>query len=208
MKLNAKTLLLSVLVAGPMAFNASAVPITLAGFGPSAVTYGFENAAIGAITPGNGFVTFSDGEVMGVSYALGGGVRSYSNIGVVNPPPGGVLRINFASPVSAVGFAAYYNNNPVLFRVFDSSNNLLDSSLTSPTDYGPINGFVGLNTGIANISYALASVPNVDGIHNLFMDNVIYQGQTAASVPEGGSTIALLGLATAAVAGARRKFGI
>ena len=193
-----------------MAFHASAAFISLASFSPSAVTYGFENAAVNALTPGDGFVSFSDGEVANGSPGTpGGGIRSYTNLGVANPPAGGVLRMDFASAVSAVGFAAYYNNSAVLFRVFDSSNNLLDSYSGSPTNYGSINGFIGLSTGVANISYALASVPAVNNIHNLYIDNVIYQGQSS-SVPDGGSTLALFGFAITVVAGAglRRKLRI
>ncbi|XOV90571.1 MAG: hypothetical protein ACFHX7_11975 [Pseudomonadota bacterium] len=171
-----------------IALPAQAVPIAFGDFDATAVIYDFNAATPNALTAGDGFVTFSDGEVRDSSPGSNG--NSYSNVGSYNPPSGGFLRFDFSAPVSAVGFTAYYNNDPVLFRVFDASNNLLDSSSTEPTDCGSICGFIGLDVGANLISYALASVPLRDNIHNLYIDDVIYQS-TGVPAP---ATLVILGL--------------
>jgi hypothetical protein len=117
-------------------------------------------------------------------------------------PAPGIFRLDFSSFVSAVGMSVYYNNSNVSFKLYDINNILLDSSLSSPTQYGQINGFVGLNTGINNIAYALIDVPGQVNIHDLYVDNVIFQ-QTVA-VPAPGS-FALLGLGLMFLASRRFK---
>jgi hypothetical protein len=115
---------------------------------------------------------------------------------------GGNFRIDFASNVSAVGLDVYYNNADVLFQLFDSSNNLLDSIYASPTNYTGIGGFLGLNVGSSLISYAIVGVPTVSG-HDLYIDNIVYQG---ATVPDEANIVGLLGLSFVGIAMFRRKF--
>lgn len=179
----------SLLIAIPV----QATPIAFADFDASAVQYDFNSATFNSTTATDGFVTFSDGIVRNASPGSAG--FSYDNS---NSPQGGFLRFDFATAVSAVGFIAYYNNRDVLFQVFDSVGTLLDSSTSSPTDCGSICGFIGLDVGSNNISYALASVPLRDSMHNLYIDDVIYQ-----SVPAPAAVI-LFGLGLALL-GARRR---
>ncbi|WP_186766542.1 VPLPA-CTERM sorting domain-containing protein [Puniceibacterium confluentis] len=191
------------LSAAALTTSAQAATIALNDFGPSAVSYGFDNAVSGAATAGDGFASFSDGNVSSLNNGPMTG-QSYTNNGAGGSGPGGFLRIDFASLVSAVGFDGYYNNAPVLFQVFGAAGNLLDSSLTSPTNYGGISGFFGLDVGANLISYALASVPDRDTIHNLYMDNVIYQQVAAVPLPATLPLI-LLAIGGMGVTARRRK---
>lgn len=178
--------------------TAQASQITRAQFETTAVTYGFENSAVGALTPSDGFLTVSGAHVTG-NTPPGQSDLTYTNDGQYSTVAGAAMRFSFASTVSAVGFNAYYNNAPILFQVFNSQNVLLDSISTSPTDCGDICGFVGLRAD--GISYAIASLPTVQ-THNLYADNIIYQAQSQ-SVPEPAS-IVLLGIGALAL-GLRRR---
>ncbi|MDV7144883.1 VPLPA-CTERM sorting domain-containing protein [Tropicimonas sp. TH_r6] len=191
---------LSVAITGS---SAEAAVIALDAFDADAVTYDFSNATLNATTAGNGFVSFSDGNVSTAYVAPQSGL-TYTNNTTGGSTGGGFLRMDFAELVSAIGFDGHYNYAPVLFQVFDADDNLLDSSLTSPTGYGPITGFFGLDVGANLISYALASVPDRDSIHNLYMDNVIYQQVAAVPLPASLPMI-LVGLGGLGVVSRRRK---
>jgi hypothetical protein len=181
-----KTILCSALASllAVAAMPTQASVITRAQFGPTAVNYGFENAANGALNPTDGFLTVSGAHV--TSYAPPGETgMTYTNDGAYGTTGGSAIRFSFASEVSAVGFTAYYNNAPVLFQVFNAQNVLLDSISLRPTDCGSICGFIGLRA--AGISYATASLPTVNS-HNIYADNIVYE-----RVPEPAS-VALFGL--------------
>jgi len=178
---------------------AQASVITRAQFGTTAVTYGFENSAVGALTPSDGFLTVSGAHVNRGYIPAGQSGLNYTNDGQYSTVAGAAMRFSFTSTVNAVGFNAYYNNAPILFQVFNSQNVLLDSISTSPTDCGAICGFVGLRAD--GISYAIASLPTVHR-HNLYADNIIYQAQSQ-SVPE-PTSIVLFGIGALAL-GLRRR---
>jgi hypothetical protein len=129
-------------------------------------------------------------------------VQNYTNIGNFNPPAGQTIRFDFASLVSAVGFSVHYNNSPVSFQLFNSFNVLLDSFLGSPTDFGSITGYIGLDVGTNSVAYALLDVPAVSG-HNMYVDNIVYQA-SASPVPE-PATLSLLGLGLAGAAVVRYR---
>lgn len=182
-------LLNSLLVAGSLLVTnvASAGLIQLSDFDADATVIDFNDGAVGATTYASDILTVIGGEVSGGAPGANNSGFSYTNL--VNPLPG-VFRLDFASAVSAVGMNVYYNYSDVSFKLFDTNNALLDSYLGSPTQYGMIDGFVGLETGVNNIAYALIDVPSVNA-HDLFIDNVIYQ--TVESVPE-PTSLAIIGL--------------
>lgn len=197
--------MISKFLSGALAFvvltlstSANAGLINLVDFKSSATKIDFSDAIIDATTYSKGIFSISGGNVdnLNIVSMVGG---SYSTR--LRPAPG-IFRLDFSSFVSAVGMSVYYNSSNVAFKLYDVNNILLDSSLSSPTQYGQINGFVGLNTGINNIAYALIDVPGRVNIHDLYIDNVIFQ-QTVA-VPAPGS-FALLGLGLMFLASRRFK---
>lgn len=180
---------------------ANATSVNLAFFGPTPETVDFSGGVAGQAVYVDGIVTVTGGNVVtGVSVA-NMPTPNYTNNGGGGNPAGGVLRIDFATAVSAVGMDVHYNNSPVQLRLFDSLNNLLDSIMGSPTNYGTITGFLGLDVGANLVSYALVDVPAVNS-HDLYIDNIVYQAQ---GVPDEASMLGLLGLSLVGVALFRRK---
>jgi len=168
--------------------------INRADFGPSALSVDFSGGVVGSATYTSGNLTVSGGNIQNSPSIPPLDALKYTNDGGGGNPAGAPIRLDFATQVSAIGLDAYYNNSPVLFDLYDSTNTLLDSLLSAPTDYGSISGYLGLNVGADLISYAIFSLPGKPNIHNLYIDNIIYQ--SISSVPE-PATLALLGLGLA-----------
>lgn len=178
--------------------SANAGLIQLADFDVSATTIDFSDATLNSTTYTNGIFSIT-----------GGNIENYSNSAIFglsystgNNPTPGVFRLDFSSFISAIGMNVYYNSSDVSLRLFDINDVLLESSLSSPTQYADIQGFVGLNTGANNIAYALIDVPGKVNIHDLFIDNVIYQRVT--DVPE-PSTLAIFALGLMGLASRKLK---
>jgi len=180
---------------------ASASLIELADFDASATMINLNDGTVGSATYSSDILTLSGGSIASISHTSVSGL-AYST--QLSPVPG-IFRLDFSSFVSAIGMDVLYNNSDVSFRVFDENDIELESSLSKPTQYGSQSGFVGISTGVANIAYALIDVPALS-IHDLFIDNIIYQGNvtTQVSVPE-PSTLAILGLGLAGFAARRAK---
>ena len=197
MKIQQLTRTVAALVLAIAALPASATFIARSAFDATAIDYGFTNSTTGALTAGDGFLTVSGAHVTN-SAPTGMSGLTYTNDGAYNTTPGAAIRFDFASDVSEVGFTAYYNNSAVLFQVYNSANLLLESISISPTDCGGICGFIGLKDN--GIRYAIATLPGRANIHNLYVDNIVYE----KSVPE-PATLALFGLGLLAFASRRKS---
>lgn len=180
------------LLALPMAANA--IPIDRADFDPSAVEYGFDGEALGAIVVGDGFLTVSNGNV--ANLARGDLVVPTYYDG----NDASIIRLDFASSISAVGLDFNSNNADTTLYVFDAFDVLIESFTLAVADQFPCGGFrcgfIGIDTGGLNIAYALIDTPLIG--NELFIDNIIYQA------PEPG-TLALLGIGLAGIGLARRR---
>jgi hypothetical protein len=127
----------------------------------------------------------------------------------------------FAEDVGGIaGFLGQFSLNDTDF----SFPNGTQSQLTNTVDWkGSLSGFgVSYEASLPNLGNngvgpwgnrsGIASTANWIWVGDANNNNASYFSlaitPTASNVPDGGSTVALLGLAIAAVAGARKKFGI
>ena len=170
--------------------------------------------------------SFNAGAPGSVTIALGtydhGGPVSQGQISLIAGPGIGAPVISSFSSVllsSPAGLTDGVNNfyaeaTPALY------GGLPSDSFTSPTNVsglGPVVNwmtatFTGLSAG--SFTYQLSGLTSANWENiNSFQTNwtgtvVIPQQTVTGQVPEGGSSIVVLGLAVAATAGLRRKFGI
>lgn len=167
-------------------------------FGPAAINVDFSDGIDNAPIYASGNLSVSGGNVTTNEY---GNIPdpmdgfSYTNDGGGGNPAGAPIRLDFSSSVSAVGVDIYYNEDPVLFEFFDSTDTLIESIFATPTDFHDIGGYFGFNAESDEISYALFSMPTKPTDHNLFIDNVIYQSVVPipAALPLFGSALGLMG---------------
>lgn len=178
--------------------SAQAAPILRAAFDPSATTYGLAGATLGATTASNGDATLTNGSVVG-----GGGGPFVAPI-YYDGGDSSVIRIDFATPVSAFGFDWLANNQNPTLSVFDSGNNLLESLTLNWTTFPRLNGifpfgFIGIDVGSNSIAYATIDTP-LNG-SEIYLDNLIYQ---RAAVPEPAS-LSLFAIGALGATSLRRK---
>ena len=181
----------AVLCALLVADVAGATPITRAQFGPTAVNFDFGPANAGTLT--NGFAT----AVGTIDVVLNSNDFVASSV-IENANSAGI-RINFASPVAAVGMDFFTNNTPTTLSVFNSASVLLESftisniGLPVGSPFGFPFGFIGLNEGASVISFAIIDGGLGANVVDERIDNLIYQQQ---AVPEPATlTLTALGLA-------------
>lgn len=178
-------LLAAALCLGSM--NAYAIPISSSDFDDSASIFTFDGLSQGTSTATDGVLSVSNGMVLPIT--VGDLVTpSYYDGG-----DSSVIRLDFASLVSAIGLDFYANNQDATLSVYDAASTLIESFTLSRSEQFNCNsfgcGFVGINVGSNLISYATIDTPlNGDEI---MIDNIRYQ---SSSVPEPGS-LALFGLA-------------
>ena len=177
-----KLIIAALLVILPFAANAA--PILRGDFDPSAVEYEFVGLPFGQIIVSDGNLTVSDGEV-----------RTVARGDLVSPTyydgnDASVIRLDFASSISAIGLDFNSNNADTTLSVFDSLDNLIESFTLSAAEQFPcagfLCGFVGLDVGALNIAYVLIDTPLIGD--ELFIDNIIYQ----AIEPTNFFTLAIL----------------
>ncbi len=180
---------------------ANAAPIARDSFGPNAVNYNFDGTQFGVTTATDGFMTVSNGVVLNVPNAI---TTSYFDGGDASP-----IRMDFASPISALGLDFFSNFADTGLGLFDAGNNLLSWLILSTnqlsgcsipsTNISGLCGFIGVDFGSNSVAYALIDTP-LQG-SELLIDNIIYQ-TTEVSEP---TTFALMGLGLLGLFLSRRK---
>ena len=177
---------------------ANAGLITRAEFGPSATEYDFTGTSTGQVIVGDGNLSLSNGRV-----EILGSLGFISGNSYYDGADSSVIRLDFASAVSAVGLDFIVNNQPTTLSLFNSSNLLIETTTLSniglPLGGSYPYGFIGLNVGSAIISYATIDTPLIG--NELYIDNIIYQ---SSSIPE-PSTLAILALGIMGLASRRFK---
>lgn len=179
--------------------SANAQFIDSQNFDSTAIAIDFEDGVLGQTVYTSGSFTVTGGDLY--TYGTLGPLEGvqYANAGRGTDPAGAPIQLTFNSNVSAIGFDVRYNNNPVLFQVFDNEDTLLDEYFGSPIQYGAITGYIGLDIGANLISYATISMPALPETTSLVIDNVIYQS-SAVPVPAaiwlfGSGLLGLVGVA-------------
>jgi len=114
-----------------------------------------------------------------------------------------VMEINFTSPASGISFE--YNPAGILgvntvFDVYNTSHILVDSFSDSTANVG---GLWYLET-IPGSDIGQVDIVNPQSGWGLYIDNLQFT-ESAAGVPDSATTLSLLGLAIAAMAGQRKK---
>ncbi len=176
--MNSRFVLFGAAIAGAVSVPvANANFIAREDFTGSAIDVDFSDGVVGAPSYISGILTVSGGVTQTNLFDPPGpmDIFNYTNNGENGTPIGGVIRLDFATEVSAVGVDVHYNQSPVLFELFDANDTPLKSILASPMDFGKITGYLGLDAGSISVSYALLSVPDLPGEHNLYIDNIVYQ---------------------------------
>ena len=122
--------------------SASAMPITRAQFGLGAMNFDFGPANAPTLT--DGFLTVTQALINNVDS------NDFVSSNAIDNGSGGGIRLNFTTPISAVGMDFFTNNANVTLSVFDATNTLIESLLI-PFGALPIGspfsfpyGFIGL----------------------------------------------------------------
>ncbi len=181
-------------------FSSAATIFQRSDFGPNAVNYGFDNAAVGDTTAGDNNLTFS-----GIASGLVDDAAqiNFNNQGFTGPlgyrtVVGGFqsgFNFQFNTPVSAVGFnfaVGAIDITEVQFSIRDINNQtiefipILGSDLDICTGTNLVNyrcGYIGLDAG-SNIIARAELVPRFNVVTSFFWnaDNIIYQKVSAPNV--------------------------
>ncbi|MFB2937850.1 hypothetical protein ACE1B6_21590 [Aerosakkonemataceae cyanobacterium BLCC-F154] len=172
--------------------SSQAASINRSDFNADAINFNFESTAINNTTATDGNLTVTNGTTLNV-----GSVGYISGKSYYDGGDSSVIRFDFLNSVSAFGVDFLANNANINLRIFDKTNNLIDSltlDWTKLPNAGFPFGFIGLNAGSNLIAYATIDTPLIG--NELYIDNIIYQTQTATSVPEPVSALGLLAFGT------------
>jgi hypothetical protein len=106
---------------------------------------------------------------------------------------------NFAAPQAIFGFNYGALDGSWAFKAYDSSNNLIDSTVVAPNYASNAGEFVAIESSSSNIAYA--TFTEVTGVDDwIFLDNVAY-----STVPEPSNYAAYIFGAVAAFMAYRRS---
>jgi len=179
---------------------ANAIPIDRVDFSGSAITYGFDGESSGTTTVSSDILTVSQGVVSGYDWTGTPLIEPTYN----NQNDGLAARLDFFSNVSAIGLDFVSDNTTVSLSIFDSTDTFIESieisDLGLPLQNGEPSGFIGLDTGVNNIAYAIFDTPYQQGF-DFYIDNIIYQ---QVDVPE-PSPLVLIALGLLAIGFIKRK---
>ena len=157
------------------------------------LTYADLNPAAGAVTYSGAFGGFLINVMTGISSA---GILTLDSVNISTGAAGGPLEIslsdNFSGPTYSEVTASIYGTTPgsVLYSVYANGNELF-----GPGSFGTTVGGFTLPANYTLTQKVVIS-PGL-GVTNLY---------ARVAVPDGGSTVALLGAALVGLAGLRRKF--
>jgi hypothetical protein len=147
-------------------------------FGPAATEFDFTGASGTTVTSGNLNVT--GGVVTNAVAWPGTTLPNY-----YDGDDSTLIRLDFSSPVAAVGMDFMANRVDTTLTLYDATNTVLES-YTLPaaglaTYDGYPYGFIGIDYGSEAVSYAIIDTP-LDG-NELYIDNIIYQGGSVPPAP-------------------------
>ncbi len=188
MSIVCRYLLVLVLMLNASVSNAG--QITRQEFSPSASNYGFESATFEATTASDGLMTVSQGTVSQVPVPISNSLSTPYFKGMVFVTYSAVvpytpIKLEWSSPISAVGIEILTNlNKDVTLELFDANNQLLESLTILSADLTnesfANSGFIGIDYGTNRVASALISGNGTD----LQIDSVVYQ-----AVPEPGTFV-------------------
>lgn len=172
--------------------SSQAASINRSDFNADAINFDFESTSTNSTTATDGNLTVTNGVTQNLgTFGYMSGKSYYDGF------DSSVIRFDFLNSVSAFGVDFLANNANITLSIFDKADNLIDSLTlnwtTLPKEVYPF-GFIGLNAGSNSIAYATIDTP-LNG-NELYIDNIIYQTQTATSVPEPVSALGLLAFGT------------
>lgn len=172
-------------------------------FDPGATEYDFTGAPNAATVITSGNLTVSGGVVTnGLDWP---GMTSPQYYDGDDSTP---IRLDFSSPVSAIGMNFFANHVDPTLTLYDATNTVLESHTVSvaglPTYDGYPYGFIGIDYDSNDIAYAIIDTP-LNG-NELYIDGIIYQaiGGILPTVPAPGA-IVLGMLGTGLVGWMRRR---
>jgi hypothetical protein len=177
-------------------------------FGPTATEFDFTGALPGTATVTSGNLTVSGGWVAASWAWPGTTVPNYYD-GEDSTP----IRLDFSSPVSAVGMDFIANKVDTTLTLYDVTNTVLES-YTVPAAGLPIYtmfpyGFIGIDYGSEAVSYAIIDTPLIG--NELYIDNIIYEGGSTppapVTVPAPGA-IALASIGAGLIGWLRRRASV
>ena len=180
-------------VYGPTAFNGFTVSATNNGNG---VVEGIANGSIGGAFDN----TAVPGSFNGQNFF------GWGNIPTANGNTGPTITITFGGPIFAFGFDWFNTDQTDRYKITLSDGTTLTNPPFIEAGAGAASGFYGVTSDIAITSLTISSQTSGGIVSTEGFDNFRTSG--SSSVPDGGTTAALLGLALGGIAAVRRKLSV
>jgi hypothetical protein len=192
-----RILIAALLLVGALG-QASASPITQAGFSASATTVDLSTFGSGATVISASPLTATGG--LNIPGAFSNPQLSYSDVSSVPT----TITLTFSTNVSALGVGFVTNDVDPTLSLFDATNTLIDS-LTLDHTLLPLlsiypTGFIGLDMGANVIAKATVTTTLPSG--SIYIGPVVFQSVSAAPEP---LTLSMFGAGLAGVVAVRRR---